>query len=94
MPADITPSVVPRYTPIQTRILTMLSSGKPVDRRELVKAIGPGAKFTTLHVHMAGIRSKLLMIGQDVVCRVSRGAYFYQHVILLKPNSAEDETIS
>lgn len=74
------------YTPIQKRILEILSDGMPHDRWQLLKCIGdPLATLPGLQQHMYLLRSRLRMINQEIVCVRRQGSYMYQHVKLLVP---------
>lgn len=76
------------YTPIEQRIIDLLSDGLPHDRDEVIQCIDPNVKDlvrmrNSLSVHIAHIRSKVRLLGQDVVTELRRGGIHYRHMILL-----------
>lgn len=82
-----------KLTPLQRRILDRLSSGKPVNRWELLKTLdNPTAKFHHLSVHISRLNILLHSIGEDIACRLYKGALFYQHFKLLHPEALYDES--
>lgn len=79
-------------TPVQRRMLHILSSGLPVARHELLKALdNPSAKLHNLHSHITLLRAYLLRINENIVCRVHRGSFYYQHVKMLTEEAAKAE---
>lgn len=74
------------YTPIQQRILALLSDGMPHDRWDVLKCIGDSlATLPTLHQHLYLLRLRLRMINQEILCERRQGRYMYRHVKLLVP---------
>jgi hypothetical protein len=86
------PNVSIQYTPIQQRIIDLLSDGLPHERRDMLKCINPNSKnLNGLAVHIAFLRSKVRELRQDIVTELRRGGIYYRMVILLPTcNLSED----
>lgn len=57
------------YTPIQRRIMHLLSDGKLHTKAELHKCILDDlSENTTVNMHITFLRKKLRLIGQTIIC--------------------------
>lgn len=74
------------FTPIQKRIIELLSDGMPHDRSEVLKCIGdPSADYLNLYPHISYLRSKLIQKNEWIVFESYKGAQMYRHVKLIAP---------
>lgn len=74
------------FTPIQQRIIELLSDGMPHDRSEVLKCIGdPLADYANLYPHISYLRTKLVQKGEWIVYEAYRGSLMYRHVKLIAP---------
>jgi DNA-binding response OmpR family regulator len=75
------------FTPLQERLLAVLSDGMPHHRDELYSCLDddladPGALRVAIHY----LRKKLNRKGHTIICEVGQDRlYRYRHVILLRP---------
>lgn len=81
-----------KLTPTERRIMTMLSDGYRHRKSELQTCLGDElATNGTLLVHIANIRKKLRIVGQDIVSFSSRtsedGESYYMQVRLAPRNT-------
>lgn len=77
-----------KYSPIQQRLLTVLSDGLEHHRNDLMPCIGD--ELTTvknMRNHIRLLRRKLQPIGEDILCVWTSHGFRYRHVRLLSnPN--------
>jgi DNA-binding response OmpR family regulator len=72
------------FTPIEGRVLEVLSDGLSHPRQELLDCLQDDqAARTALQMHVSRIRKKLRPQGQDIVCEVKGYGIYYRHVRLL-----------
>lgn len=77
------------FTPVELKILSVLTDGKPHRRQELLESFGD--EFTSrnnLNVHLTGIRKVLRPKGQDIICELRMKAINYRWVRLLGSDDA------
>ncbi len=93
-----------KFTKTQQKILDILADGLPHLRKELwaccpsvqgmdEASIKEFARNRT-NVHLMNIRSKLRLVGQDIVCEVVNRRLSYRHVKLLRPNGSDTTLVS
>ena len=70
-----------KWTPIQGKMIAMLSDGRRHTREELHTCCGPSS-VSTVRYHLSEIRKKL-PDGEDIVVVFERRRLWYQHVRLL-----------
>ncbi len=90
--------VLPKFTKTQQRILAVLSDGLPHLRKELwatVPSVQGMAEehqkeFARLQTnqYLVGLRSKLRIVGEDIVCEIVNRRLCYRHVRLLRSNGS------
>lgn len=73
------------YTPIEQRILGLLSNGKAHTRGELLAVVYPDGYGTygNLRNHLSNLRKKLIRNREDVLNTRKNGTTYYQHVRLI-----------
>lgn len=72
------------FSPIQQRMLVVLSDGRPHSREELRQCLADDlAQAASVSYHIALIRRALRPQGQDLICEYDRRRRFYRHVRLL-----------
>lgn len=76
------------YTPIEQRIIDLLSDGLPHHPYELIECIYPNIKEPSKYkhnitAHIFYLRAKVRAKGEDIVTELRKGGYHYRHVILL-----------
>ena len=77
------------FTPIQRRMLEVLSDGLPHHPDDLWKCLQDElAPKVNIKVHIKALRYKLRLRGQDIVCETIHRRGHYRHVRLL--HSAAD----
>jgi hypothetical protein len=82
------------YTPIEQRIIDLLSDGLPHERNEMCACIAPGSKnVNSLAVHIFYLRQKVRELKQDIVTEHRRGGIHYRHVILLPGCKISDDPL-
>lgn len=85
------------YTPIQQRILKVLSDGMRHHWTEIRDAVGDEyINKRNINNYMFLLRKKLRLLDQEIVCEIVGFALHYRHVILLKgyPKDGTGETLS
>ncbi len=75
-------------TPIEERMLKILSDGKPHSKAELHGCVYTGA-LDNVGKHVSNIRKKILPLGQDIALKLIRRKLHYQHVIIMNSALAE-----
>lgn len=73
-----------RFTPIQQKMLAILSDGQPHTKEELHSVCHPESRVSLVRQHVAMIRKKLTQKGETILCEYSNKGYFYRHVRLLR----------
>ena len=75
----------PTFTPIQQRIIDLLSDGMPHSREAILECLQDElVNNQQAHkMHIMAIRYKLRPRGQDIICEYVRRRPFYRHVRLL-----------
>ncbi len=78
-------------SPIQRRILELLSDGLPHERYEVLECLGDSeASLNALRRHIRKCRDALERYGHTVICELRDGRrIFYRHVRLLTPASRQ-----
>ena len=81
-------SEIMEFTPIQMKILEILSDGQRHSRHELITTVWEGKEDDepsrrVLGVHLVGIRKLLRQNGQTVLCEFYQRSIYYRHVRLL-----------
>lgn len=74
------------YTPIEQRIIDLLSDGLPHERNDVLEHVGMRDTEYTLHnlaVSIMRLRPKIRAMGQEIVTEHRRNGIAYRHVILL-----------
>lgn len=72
------------FTPIETRMLKVLSDGLDHKREELHACLYDElSNLSAIQPHISRLRRKLHPIGQDIVCIISRGNILYRNVRML-----------
>ena len=72
------------FTPTHKRILALLGDGKPHTLKELHGCLWDEmSEEATVRFHLTGLRKKLRLSGEDVVCQMIEGTGYYSHVRLL-----------
>jgi len=72
------------FTPIQQRILEVLSDGHAHTRDEVLRCLDDDtASYSNLHPHITTIRKKLIRQGQHISCELRGRSIFYRHVRLI-----------
>lgn len=69
-------------TKTQNAMLEILSDGLPHHRDELHALCGPSCAGVVSQ-HLQGVRKKLRMFGQDIICELRNRTTYYRHVRLL-----------
>lgn len=78
-------TVTEEFTPIQKKMLGVLSDGLPHSRDELQTCLWDElAGKTAVAYHVSLIRAKLKRKGETIVCEFVNRARLYRHVRLLK----------
>jgi hypothetical protein len=79
-------------TPIETKIIRLLSDGDLHKRDELMGCIGdPLSKPVNLHYHLVNLRKKLLPLQQTVCCVLRGRERFYRRMVMYVPMSSDTE---
>jgi len=72
------------FTPTESRLVKMLSDGKPHSRRELLTCIDDDqAEFSNLRSHICSVRKKVKPLGEDIMFVSGNCVSGYRHVRLL-----------
>jgi len=72
------------YTPIEQRIIDLLSDGLPHDRYDLLECLrDKQASLNSLAAAIMRLRPKVRELGQEIVTELFRGSIAYRHVLLL-----------
>lgn len=72
------------WTPVHSKILSILDDGKSHPLEELKTASHPLSTNTVATVHISAIRKKLRMFGHDIICEYKYPkSVVYRHVITL-----------
>lgn len=75
---------MPEFTPIQSKMLKILSDGINHSKEELHTCLNDElCPVKNVYQHVTLLRRKLQTVGQDVVCVFYKGRYLYRHVRLL-----------
>lgn len=75
-----------KLTPIEKKILRVLSDGGLHPRQELMDCLGdPLSTKFNLHVHLSNLRKKLLPLNQTVCCVVQGRVRSYRRMVLYVP---------
>ena len=75
------------FTPTQSRILKLLSDGKPHRRVEIHACLEDElAAIEAIKFHIMNIRIVLRRMGQDIVCELIGRSIHYRQVRLLNNN--------
>lgn len=73
-----------RLSPIQQRMLQVLSDGLPHSREAMLECLQDDQCSLTGHLaHLTAIRKVLRLKGEDVLCEYRQRRPFYRHVRLL-----------
>jgi hypothetical protein len=73
-----------KLTPIQARMLQLLSDGLPHSRESLLECLQDDHPEPTAHAkHLAAIRLKIRLRGEDIICEYRKRRAYYRHVRLL-----------
>jgi hypothetical protein len=76
------------FTPIQRRMLLVLSDGQPHAAAELHACLYErDAPLSNIQSHITAIRKRIRPKGQDIIC-VQNGETRYQHVVIVPISSA------
>lgn len=80
------------YTPIEQRIIDLLSDGLPHDRKELLECLNDRlANYNSLAAAIMRLRPKVRELNQEIVTEHYQGCIAYRHVILLSGKALEQE---
>lgn len=72
------------FTPVQRRILEILSDGLPHTRFELHKCLNDElSPVRNIRPHLTAIRKKIRPHGEDILCEYIPHGTYYRHVRLL-----------
>jgi DNA-binding CsgD family transcriptional regulator len=76
------------FTPVERRMLQVLSDGLPHTPQELHSCLWDDqGEVANIRRHIYEMRQKLRPKGHDIVCEVNRRQTFYRHVrLLVDPN--------
>ena len=80
------------FSPVEQRILKVLADGLSHTKAELMECLydDEHADGNTIHVHLTGLRKKLLKKSHTIICdRQGSDHPTWRHVVLVKPGSAE-----
>ena len=78
------------FTPIESRIVEVLSDGLPHKKEELhAKLSDELGQLKNVRSHICNIRKKLRIAGQDIVCEFRKDGFFYRQVRLLNQVRAQ-----
>jgi hypothetical protein len=73
------------FTPVQRRILAVLSDGMPHRKQELHPCLNDDlATSNAIQVHISAMRKILRPKGEDIVCEYNKMTYYYRHIRLLQ----------
>lgn len=79
------------YTPIEIRIIELLSDGLPHDRKEVLDCLNDRlANFNALAAAIMRLRPKVRELQQEIVTEYHKGCIAYRHVILLSGSALGD----
>jgi len=79
------PKPVTEFTPVQRRMLAVLSDGMPHRKHELYPCLNDDlADMKAITVHISAMRKILRPKGEDIVCEYNRYIYWYRHIRLLQ----------
>lgn len=82
------------YTPIEQRIIDLLSDGLPHDRRDVLECWNDHhMNLHAMAVAIMRLRPKVRALGQDIITEHRRGSISYRHVILLPGTKMENDPI-
>lgn len=72
------------FSPTQTRMLILLSDGRPHTKEELHGCLWDElSKKSAINYHLLLLRKLLRTRGEDIICEFSRRRRVYRHVRLL-----------
>lgn len=72
------------FTPTQQRMLKLLSDGMPHSKEAMLECLQDELCGPTDHArHIAGIRMKIRLKGEDIICEYVKRRPYYRHVRLL-----------
>lgn len=72
------------FTPVQLRMLSVLSDGMPHLRTELHKCLwDEQSHISAIRDPISRIRKKIRPLGQDIVCEYVDRQICYRHIVLL-----------
>lgn len=72
------------YTPVEQRILDLLSDGLPHTRADVLACLRDKlSDLNALAVRIFYLRQKVRGFGRDIVTELRKGGIHYRHVILL-----------
>jgi DNA-binding winged helix-turn-helix (wHTH) protein len=75
------------FTPIEARIIQVLSDGMAHTRQELHQCLDDDlSRLSSIQFHISNIRRKLRGRGEDVVC-VLDGTIKYRHIRLIRSSN-------
>lgn len=76
------------FTPVQSRIMAVLSDGQAHLKQELFECMeNPLNNPDTLWSHISQLRKHLRPKGQDIICEYAQRRICYRHVQLIKSSS-------
>jgi len=69
------------WTPVETKMLQLLSDGKPHTREELHGCLWDDKSYLrTIQFHLSKIRQRLRPQGQDIICELFKRQIHYRHI--------------
>lgn len=79
-----------KLTPVQRKMLNLLSDGVPRTRRELHACLyDESGPLSRIQAHISGMRKVVRPLGEDIVITFFDQTICYRLVTLLKPDRAE-----
>lgn len=73
-----------RFTPVQSKLLQLLSDGQPHSYNELLSCLSENAKLSSLKVHLSEIRKIVNPVGEEIICEIYKRKRCYRHINLLR----------
>lgn len=74
-----------RFTPTESRLLSLLSDGLPHSKKELHACLYDSLGIlNNIQAHISHLRSKIRPKGEDIVCEYAKRQIWYRHVRLLR----------
>ena len=76
-------TIMSDFTPVQSRMLAILSDGEAHSRKELHRCLeddlGP---LSNIKAHLTSIRKQLRPRGEDIICEIRGHEVYYRHIRL------------